>query len=229
MTDNRYTLELTNGSTGFSQMHVGHYDTTTAGFDSGYDAPAMTDSSLFMGSLIAESNSTFAVNALDSFNPATTIPLRFRTQVTGTFTITLAAAYGIFENAATKVYLLDTKAGLTHDFSEGAYTFTSDAGNFLERFQLVYENTTLSVTTPVSPLSDIVVYTNNQELYVKSNNSDLSEIMVYSLEGKLLVNHKMKFVAPSVQLPLNNVKSQLVLVKVITTDAQVKTQKLLLQ
>jgi hypothetical protein len=220
---------LTNSASGYSEFQVGHYAATTADFDSGFDARAMEDSSLLMGSMIPQQTGTYAFQALGEFEASTTIPLRFKTQATGTFTLTLAAAYGIFENAATKIYLIDTKAGLTHDFSDGAYTFTSDAGDFLERFQLVYQNTTLSVNTPVANISEIVVYTTNKELIVKSNNSDLSDIMVYSLEGKLLVNHKMKFAAPSVQLPLNNVKSQLVLVKVITTDAQVKTQKLLLQ
>ena len=225
VSDNRYTIELTDGSNGFSQMHVGHYASTTAGFDSGYDAGAMTDSSLLLGSLIAESNSTFAVNALDSFNPATTIPLRFRTQATGTFTITLAAAYGIFENAATKVYLLDATTGLTHDLSEGAYTFSSAAGDFSQRFQLVYENTTLSTATPITAAPTVTVYGNNKTLYVATTAELLDQVVVYTIDGKLLLNHKITTAVQEVQLPLYSVQKQIVVVHIITTDGTMVAQK----
>ena len=44
------------------------------------------------------------------------------------------------ERMDAQVVLVDTKNGITHDLSEGAYTFSSNAGTFNERFEIKLKN-----------------------------------------------------------------------------------------
>ncbi|WP_333696821.1 hypothetical protein, partial [Flavobacterium sp.] len=215
-TSNRYTLNVTDAQGGFSQIQVGHYEATTAAYDSGYDTPAFEDSSLLLGSLIANQTETFAVQALDAFDASVTVPLRFKTQTAGTFTLTLADVSGLFAQDGTQVMLEDLTSGVLHSLTEAPFVFTSEVGDFTSRFRIVYQQTTLGLENPIASTSPILAYAQEGNLYVKSSQESIRAIAVYNLQGQLLTQTQPLTEIANVQLPLNNVQSQLVLVQVQT-------------
>jgi len=92
---------------------------------------------------------------------------------------------GIFNGSQT-VFLKDKLTNTSHDFSTGAYTFTSDAGRFDSRFEIVYQNP-LAVTQPVFNDTSVVVYKQNNELIINSGNTTMSNVKVFDVRGRLLM------------------------------------------
>src|SRR5690606_17060503 len=56
----------------------------------------------------------------------------------GTFTIALTQKEGLFADGQA-VYLKDKLTGTQTNLQNGAYTFTSDAGDFVDRFEITYK------------------------------------------------------------------------------------------
>lgn len=222
---NRYTLNLTDTQGGFSQIQVGHYEATTAAYDSGFDSPAFEDSSLLLGSLIANQAETFAVQALEAFDASVTVPLRFKTQTAGTFTLTLAEVSGLFAQEGTQVMLEDLTSGALHSLTEAPFVFTSEAGDFTSRFRIVYQQTTLGLENPIALTSQTLAYAQEGNLYVKSSQESIRAIAVYNLQGQLLTKNLAFTDTQNVQMPLQHVQGQLVLVQIQTADGKEKTHK----
>ncbi|MBQ0788655.1 MAG: T9SS type A sorting domain-containing protein, partial [Oceanihabitans sp.] len=66
-----------------------------------------------------------------------------------------------------------------------AHTFTSEAGEFNERFEIVFEGARLSTEEITANNSTVIYYNNNRDLlYVKGLNSDASKIALTNMLGQ---------------------------------------------
>jgi hypothetical protein len=214
----RYTLELSDSSDGFSQMQIGHYNATTLGYDAGYDATVLGNSGILLGSLIEDVTDTFAVQAINEFDVTTSIPLRFKTQVAGEFTIELKEVEGLFMLAENKIYIEDTDTGVIHDFSDGAFVFTAESGDFTSRFKIVYQQSTLNIISPENTNGIPVVFAKNQEVNVKVVDSEIKQITVYTLDGKMHASQKYLNSISQVQLPIHGIRNQVIIIQLLLQD-----------
>lgn len=214
----RYTLELSDSSDGFSQMQIGHYNSTTLGYDAGYDATVLGNSGILLGSLIEDVTDTFAVQAINEFDVTTSIPLRFKTQVAGEFTIELKEVEGLFMLAENKIYIEDTDNGVIHDFSDGAFVFTAESGDFTSRFKIVYQQSTLNIISPENTNGIPVVFAKNQEVNVKVVDSEIKQITVYTLDGKMHASQKYLNSISQVQLPIHGIRNQVIIIQLLLQD-----------
>ena len=65
--------------------------------------------------------------------------MKFKVLTSGTYSILIDHAEGIFSSGSQAIYVKDNLSNTYHNLSTGAYTFTSDAGTFANRFEIVYQ------------------------------------------------------------------------------------------
>jgi hypothetical protein len=103
----------------------------------------------------------------------------------GLYTIALAAIDGLFENQA--VYLKDNLTNTIHDIKENPYSFSSEQGTFNNRFEVIYQNETLS--NPDFSFENSVQVTSNENVIVHSTIESMESVLVYNVLGQKLAEY----------------------------------------
>jgi hypothetical protein len=103
----------------------------------------------------------------------------------GQYTIALAAIDGLFENQA--IYLIDKLTNDIHDIKENPYSFSSEQGTFNNRFEIIYQNESLS--NPDFSLENLIRVTSNENLTVYSTNELMESVLVYNVLGQKLAEY----------------------------------------
>lgn len=132
-----YWVNMTAADGTFSQMAVGYTEDATTGVDRGIDGKNI-NTDFYLASLIG--NSAYSVQGRPQFTTTDVVPLEYKIVTAGSYTFTLNQANGLFENNGQKIYLRDKQLNSLHELNVGGYTFTSNAGIFNNRFELVYIN-----------------------------------------------------------------------------------------
>ncbi|MBT8303826.1 MAG: T9SS type A sorting domain-containing protein, partial [Bacteroidia bacterium] len=81
------------------------------------------------------------------------------------------------------LFIRDNLTGNTYDLrSAQQYDFTSVAGSFTDRFQVIFEDPTLS--TPDLQLNNILVFVNNDKLFVKGVEDQVKALSITNMLGQ---------------------------------------------
>lgn len=220
----RIWLDLTNNNGLFCQTLIGYMANATAGVDNGYDGKIFSQpaNGATLTSIIGN-DSSYIIQAKGDFTNTDVVALAFKTAVAGNFTIALSNVEGLFANNAQEVFLKDNLTNTTTNLNNGAYTFTTAAGDFLNRFEIVYQATALNVNE--FALSDVVVYANNSDVIVNAGQSIIDSVRVFDLRGRLVSELTN---VNSAEATLNMLSdNQIVLVQVTSVDGAVVTKKLI--
>ena len=161
---NKLRLNLTSGNGIFSQILVGYVAGATANDDGMYyDATrnlASNASSLIYSLIETSSDKKFAIQGKDtnSLTLDEVIPLGFYTSIDEAtlYKFSIGQLEGDFMNNNT-VYLRDYIMNITHDLSLNDYTFTSETGEFNDRFEIVFQPEALSVNENVLDPNDVTI------------------------------------------------------------------------
>ncbi|WP_313804345.1 GEVED domain-containing protein [Flavobacterium sp.] len=183
VTSQRVWLNLA-GNGGFSQMLVGYIEGSSLGWDRGLDGEALAGNAVRFYSLGADTKLTIQ-SRFWPFDQTDLVPLGYKATGQGNYTIGIDHFDSAFNNQ--NIYLEDRDLGIIHDLKAAAYSFTSNAGEFENRFILRYTNTTLG-NDDVTLENSVIIYTDNH-LNVKSTLQPIKEIKVYDVLGKLLLDN----------------------------------------
>jgi hypothetical protein len=222
----RVWLNLTNAQ-GFKQILVGYLDGASAEFDEAYDGDVMPGAVLSFYSTAAGHNLAIQGKGLP-FSQADVLPLGFSTTLNGTHQIALGNFDGLFTSQA--VYLEDTTLGVIHNLKNGAYSFTSLAGSFPNRFKLRYTDAALvggskaSETKLGAAVEQVIVYKQNANLIINGGNLMVDAVNVYDLSGRLLLSQS-GYNSSEVVLDNPNWSSQVLIVQMTATDKSIVTKK----
>lgn len=220
MLTNKLWVDLSTDNGVYNQILVSYIDNATNGNDgSGYDAKRIVSSgnAAFLYSAIENDNGKFAIQgkAPSDLNENEIINLGFKTSinVATLYTLSIAQLQGDFLSSNT-VYLKDNVLNKIHDLSNSDYTFTSEVGEFNNRFQIAFSNKALS-TDNIS-LNDnhlkIVELNNNRVNFKTSENLNIKAVKIYDLLGRELNN--LKGNNSSETYELSNLKSNIYIAKV---------------
>lgn len=217
----RLWLNLTNSSGLFSQTMVAYMAGATAGVDATIDGHYFNDSQNALTSLIGTEEFAIQGRSLP-FQTSDVVPLGFKSETAGTFTIGLDHVDGLFAQGQ-QIYLRDNLTNAVHNLSESAYVFTTEAGVSNSRFEIVYDSA-LSVENPTAMKANVIVYTQDEQLIVNGGNIELSAVSLYDISGRLLmsatdINATQASFKPSV-------RNQVLLVKITTRDGQEISKKI---
>ena len=218
---NRIWLNLTNNSGVFSQMLVSYMAEATQGVDS-LDGKYINDAPIALTSIINAEEYTIQGRALP-FATTDTVPLGFKTNAAGNYTIAIDHVDGLFSTSQT-VFLKDNLLNTVVDLSAGSYSFASAIGTFNSRFEVVYQST-LAVTNPTFTANSVIAYSANGVIRINSGSTVLELVRVYDLQGRLMVEKK-QINASEIKLS-TTAKNQVLLVEIIASNGSKITKKII--
>ncbi|MBT8394240.1 MAG: T9SS sorting signal type C domain-containing protein, partial [Bacteroidia bacterium] len=219
----------------FNQMLVGYVEGATNLNDGMYyDAPRnlAAGAAAIIYSIIEDSSRKFAIQGRDpsSLNLSEVIPIGVKNTIEGEkeFTLAIAQLEGDFMTNH-NIYLKDNLLNVNHNLSDSAYTFTSEAGEFNSRFEIVFAST-LAANEIDLDYDDLII-SNERDYYLDistSKKSQIEKIRIFDLLGRELfdveVNDKTK-----VSLNNSSLSNSVFIINVTLADGKIITKKFLNQ
>ncbi|KOS06855.1 hypothetical protein AM493_13075 [Flavobacterium akiainvivens] len=211
----RYWLNFSDATGAYSQTLVAYSEEGTLGVDYGYDGYDLGEGNMRMYSV--ESGINFSIQARPEFNQTDVVPMGFGVATAGQYTISLNDKDGLFAEGQ-QIYLKDKMLGTTYNLADGDYIFNTGAGEFADRFEVVYVTDALS--NPGFELNSVYVYKQNgtNTINVNSGSLELTGVKVFDIRGRELYNGAATGTEAAVSL---NIAQQVVIVEVTTTTGKV--------
>ncbi|MBC5846648.1 T9SS sorting signal type C domain-containing protein, partial [Flavobacterium kayseriense] len=220
---NRIWLDLINTEGAFKETLLGYITDATNDFETAFDGETF-DGNAFVDfySINKDKNLTIQGRALP-FNDAEIIPLGYKANIGGQFSISIRDKDGLFETQ--KVYLEDKLLGIVIDLSEGTYKFTTEIGVFNDRFAIRYTNKTLGVEVVDLVAEGVYISTKNKVITVQVGTETIVAAYVYDLAGKQLF---AKNAVDSNQMSISSLSAAnvVLIVKVVLNNGSVVTKKI---
>jgi hypothetical protein len=215
-------LNITNQNNDFGQTAIAYISSATSGIDYGYDGILLNDGAVSIYSL-AE-GSKLAIQAREQFADQDEVQLGYATGLAGNYTISLGQKTGVFDNGQ-HIYIKDNLLGALHNIStNGGYHFTTAAGIFENRFQVVYSST-LGTGSNEWNDNNISILKSNQGIVVRSTIKEIKDVLIFDIQGRKIyekkdINHNYS------EITLNLPK-QLLIVKVLTQEGNSAVKKII--
>ena len=218
---NRIWLNATGANGLFSQAMVGYMSDATNGYDTTIDGKYINDGAIALTSLIEATPYTIQGRSLP-FDATDIVPMQFKAAAAGTYSIAIDHVDGLFAGAQ-DVYLRDTQTGVDHDLKASAYTFSSEAGTFANRFFVVYTGA-LSVDHPTLDANAVVIYKNeNQSFTINAGAIEMASVKVFDIRGRLLTTqNNINATQTTITAGQSN---EVLLVQVTSVDGATVTKK----
>lgn len=215
----KYWLRLTNASSGFSTIAVTYSQGASNALES-FDSKVANRGGDMFYSYVDDNKLAIQGRAYD-FSASDVVPLGMAHSQEGNYTISVWKKEGIFDGEQ-KIYLRDKNLGTVTDISEGSYSFQSTAGEFTNRFEIVYEPQTTLGTTG-STKGDIIVYRNGNDFVIKSSRVNIQEVELYEVTGKL--TRGLNGNAKELRFPTSKLVNGVYILKVRLENGSVVTRK----
>lgn len=220
---NRIWLNATNNTGLYSQAMIGYITNATNDVDNSLDGKYLYDGDIALTSLIGSTPYAIQGRALP-FDNTDIVPLGFRVTTAGQYTIAIDHVDGLFTNG-NDVFLRDNLLSEVHNLSSSPYTFTSDAGNFNSRFEILYQMP-LGVTVPVFNADQVIVYKNvTNDFVVNSGNVTMAKVKVFDIRGRLLLE-KNEINSSETTIAVGQA-NEVLLIQIISQDGLVVTKKVI--
>ncbi|MFY0483903.1 MopE-related protein [Flavobacterium sp. PLA-1-15] len=216
----RLWLDISNNGTSFGQTVIGYSANTTNGLDFGWDGRLYNDSDLSVYTKSEEAK--LAIQARASFTAEDAVPLSYKANNGGTLTLKLSNHDGLFTGDQ-QVYLKDNVFNIYHDLKAGDYTFSTEAGIFESRFEVVYQNATLGTDNPVFDANNVIIYKDGSTLNIDAGRVTMKQVDIYDVRGRLL--YSASDVNATTFAISELAVAQQVLVVQITTEDNARTSK----
>ncbi|MFY7731334.1 MAG: T9SS sorting signal type C domain-containing protein, partial [Flavobacterium sp.] len=179
----KYWLNITDTAGSYSQAMVGYTSEATTGYDNGIDGRIYVDNNINLYTI--QDENILAIQGRPEFTDTDQVAMGFKATQAGTFTINVSDTEGVF-TADQAIYLVDNVEGLVVNIKAHAYTFTTDAGTFNDRFSIIYNTATLGTNQPVADDKSTVIFGKNGILKVNAE-ENIKSVMVYDILGRQLL------------------------------------------
>ena len=218
---NRFWLNLSNATETIGQTLVSYMTGATNGLDAQIDGKYINDSATALTSLIA--GEEFAIQGKTlPFAASDVVSLGFKTETAGNYSISIFDKDGLFSDNGQIIYLRDNLTNTIQNLNSGAYNFTSQAGVFNGRFDVVYQN---ALTTDVVDFTsnNVTVYNQNNVLNINSGSNTMSTVKVYDVLGRVLAqSNKVNATQAQINVPATN---QTLIVQITSSEGIVVVKK----
>ena len=230
---NKFKINLSSENTFLGQILVGYVDGATNSDDGMYyDAPRNLSSGQFSTfySLISESDNKFAIQgrAVESLSLEEIIRLGFYTSIAEAtlYKFSIAQLEGNFMNQ-NDIFVKDNLLNKTHNLKTSDYSFTSEVGEFNDRFEIVFTETALSIgdVNIDKNTLQIIELQNGDVQFKVSSPYEMKSIEIIDLLGRTL--YKLGAQGNSQTFSLSNLSQATYLAKVELTNGYVITKKAL--
>lgn len=212
---NRYWLAVANENQMFNQILVNYMPRATNGLDYGIDGRAMTEGNAALYTVINDTKLAIQGRALP-FAETDVVPLGFKSDTEGIFTISLYKAEGFFAHEQ-DILLKDNATGAIHNLKDSDYSFTTAAGIFNSRFEIIYTQQLLTIDNPNNTNNTIKVFQQGKAVHINSALNPITEVTVYDINGRMLYSAK-NLNENNVEIENLSLARQVAIVQVRTVD-----------
>lgn len=231
---NKLWLDLTSDNGVFNQISIAYVNGATNGDDGAfYDAHKIVAPTTYAAlySKIENSNLKYAIQGrnFNSINVDEVIQLGFSTiiDVPTIYTLSIANLQGDYLTNNT-VYLKDNLENKLHNLSDSDYTFTSEVGEFNERFEIVFDASALSIDDNVLETTELsIVELEGDKVQFSTSGSTIKSVAIFDLLGRQL--YDLKGTSASETYTLSNLKSSIFIAKIELSNGTVITKKAIKQ
>ncbi|GAA4268609.1 T9SS type A sorting domain-containing protein [Hyunsoonleella aestuarii] len=230
LSDNKIWFNLTSDNGVFSQILVAYVEGATMQNDGlMFDAPrlitANKGANLF--STIKRSNKKFAIQGRSpkNLNQGEKIKLGLQTfiETPTIYKFSIVKTQGDFLNNST-IFLRDKYLNKLHELSQYDYSFTSDAGEFKDRFEIVFKDTEFrNLATVEKTEVHIIEDQANKFTFSSTNDLVLDEISIFDFSGNLV--YKLEGNSSQETFELSKLKKSLYIAKVELSSGDIITKK----
>lgn len=228
---NKLWVNLTSDNGVFNQSLIAYIGIATDNYDGdAFDAPKKisADYSSILYTIIPDSDKKFAIQgkAESSLNENEVIKLGFDTRINvpTVYTLSIAKLRGDFMNN-NPVYLKDNLLNKLHDLSASDYSFTSEVGEFKDRFEIVFNSEALSNDAFDTVLNTLQItqVNNNLVRFSTSNSLTIKQVTIYDLLGRQLYNLEGNNSVETYNL--SNLNNSVFIAKVELSNGAIVTKK----
>lgn len=221
-TFDRFKLTMTNSSDVYSQILIGYSENCTNQYDRLYDANRNSVSTSQLFSLL-EDGKQLSINARPIFSNTDVVPLGVTKEDSSleSFTISISDKEGVFEDGTVNIFLHDKLLNSYHNFQNGNYTFSTSSESILNRFDVVYQDSSLS--NPDFESSNFISYIKDELLNLNCSN-EISYVEIFDITGRVIDSFKVNEVKNLIR-NFNHAES-VYIIKVKFVNGMVGSQKL---
>ena len=190
-------------------------DIATEGVDWAFDGKLYEDQMDDMYFMI--DNNKYTIQGRNPVNPGTIIPLGIHTANAGQNTIRIDALENVPDNI--NIYAHDKVLNIYHDLRQSDYTFTLPAGEYLDRFEITFSNTTLGVEENEMHTIDVFFNNDNESITLLNPEfKNIKTIELFNILGQSILT--LDEIAPSAssEYKTENLSSGTYIIKVYTDN-----------
>tara|TARA_R110001583_G_scaffold35585_3_gene118228 strand:+ start:19251 stop:24212 length:4962 start_codon:yes stop_codon:yes gene_type:complete len=212
---------------GFNRnLLVGEDVNATNNFDIGYDGPladlGKNDMFWFFN------NSKFVIQAVNNFDKNQELPLGIKLEKDGLVNIKIDSLENIDKNV--EIYIKDKSIGETYQINNQAFELNLTAGEYLNRFALVFQPR-LKTLKEITLVEGVNVFMNNtiSELQIKKIvDTEISEINLYNYLGQNVGSWVGDFKEREISIPINK-QTGAYIVQITTKNNGVLSKKIIIE
>jgi hypothetical protein len=181
----RIWLNLSKDATPVNQMLIAYVPKATSGIDATIDGRYINDNETALNSLIEKEEFVIQGRSLP-FSENDVVPLTFKTNAAGSFTIAIDHVDGLFTESQ-NIFLNDNVTSANHDLKKTSYSFTAAAGTFNNRFEIVYKgNVTLGLEDAVFNENSVLVYNQKGIININAGKKTMAAVKIFDIRGRLI-------------------------------------------
>lgn len=217
---NRYRLQLSTADSFVVQNAVTYFAEGNNAF--GFEDAEIPNAAASDALYTYAGNKKVVINGRSMFSEEDIVRLGSRHFTAGTYRIEAVDKEGIFENGQ-NIYLKDKQLNILANLSEGVYTFSSESGEFNNRFEIVYRPEVILATDQIDK-KKIEVFRDAADFVVKTSGRNIESVEVYDGAGRML----LKVSGRSGELRFSSaiLVDGIYVVKAVLSDGETITQKI---
>jgi len=224
----RIWLDLVTPSGNTNSTLVAYAEGATNQKDRLYDASIINSSGKNLYSMIDDKGYIIQGRTLP-FDSNDEVPLGAIIDETGQYAIAIHGIDGLFETTNQDIFIEDLALGIIHNIKESPYFFTStETGEFNDRFVLRFTDNSLTIDEFNANSGISIIAPNSDYVKVTSGNNAISDITVYDMLGRVLVDKKnvntLEYIIDNISL-----SDGTLFVKVTLVNGQQKIKKVVVR
>ena len=180
----RIWLDLVDSESKGVRTLVGYLPEASYGIDRLYDANKNIANDLNIYSIVEDQTLVIQGRATP-FDENDRVVIGINIKQEGAYKIAIGAVDGLFADGQ-PIYIEDKLLSVIHDLRNSPYNFTSVSGKIVDRFMLRY--TTNALSTPTFSDSNVVVYKNEEGLFINAGTNTMECIKIYDVQGRLITS-----------------------------------------
>ncbi len=224
--EGKFYLELVNPKGMQVQLAIGYFEQADNGFEK-YDSPIFNEAVSDNLYSLSKDDRKLAIQGRKApFRSNDIVPLGVKLFQYGKYKIQLEDHLGVFETQQT-IYLRDKYENQIHNLSESAYEWSGEPGEFVDRFEIIYQETNpVKADLTDTKQNQINIWKQDPFIFVKSNLHKIKSVEIFTLSGKSIYQNE-SVNSREISIPVKEFGKQILFLKVQTETGEIQTKKLI--